>query len=277
MTFLSKEITFYKLQGSGNDFVILINDELKVPTKEMPLWARRICPRAFSVGADGLIFLERTNLTGLDYVWHFFNADGSKAEMCGNGSRCAAKLAYLTGLAPRQHTFGTDAGPIRAEVKENGNLVKVQLTPYKDLELNISLPLKDQKITVHFVNTGVPHTIFFSEHLEQEDLSTLGPAIRWHKSFAPHGTNVNVVQLAGADLLLLRTYERGVEDETFACGTGAVAAALIANKLGLVNEKVKVITSGKEKLTVFLEETQIFLQGQAVLIYQGHLNPELLN
>lgn len=262
------------MQGSGNDFVFINNNDIQLPQPQMPDWARHICRRAFGVGADGLIFLESApESEDIDYRWHFFNADGSRAEMCGNGSRCAAKLAYHLGLAPAEHVLGTDAGPVRAAVDQKNQEVQVQLTtphsftPHIDLKLNFG-----PRVIVHMVNTGVPHVVFFSDLADQEDLGQLGPALRYHQHFAPAGANVNVVQVQGENSLYVRTYERGVEDETYACGTGAAASAFVANRLGLCSNPVRIRTSGGEELGVSLIGDTLYLQGQAVLVYKARLD-----
>lgn len=265
-------IRFHKMHGCGNDFALIDNRELAAPAELMVFWAKKICAQHFGVGADGLIFLENApaKLAGAAYVWHFFNADGSRAEMCGNASRCAAKLAVELGLAGKEHAFGTDAGLIRAAVLDDGR-VKVQLTPAKDMQTHIDLDLKGQRHRAHFVNTGVPHTAIFFEDVAKVDLRELGPALRYHKQFAPAGTNANFVQRLDKTKLKLRTYERGVEAETYACGTGAAASVVLAHELGLTGPDVDVTTTGGEILTINIEDGAVFLTGQAVKVYTGDL------
>jgi len=270
-------VPFVKMHGSGNDFVLIDNRELALPRAQMTLWAQHICPRAFGVGADGLIFLQEAPAgEQVDYIWHFYNADGSRAEMCGNGSRCAARLATELGLADRNHVLGTDAGPIHAQVRLDSNLVKVQLTPPTALKLDISLTVDGTQFTVHFVNTGVPHAVVISEDVSAVDVKTLGRALRNHDYFAPAGTNVNFIQIRNSCKLLLRTYERGVEGETFACGTGAAASALVAHELGLADESVELTTSGGEVLQISMENDTLFLEGPAVKTYSGEMFIESL-
>ncbi|MDQ7031116.1 MAG: diaminopimelate epimerase [Desulfonauticus sp.] len=268
-------IPFYKMQGSGNDFILFDLRDVSVSQDEMSVWAQKLCKRAFSIGADGLIFLENVEQDQVDFKWHFYNADGSRAEMCGNGSRCAALLAYLLELAPQKLCFLTDAGVIKAEIKGE-NLVKVQLTAPRDLKLNINLDLEAQRINVHYVNTGVPHVVFFVDDLKAVNVQEMGKQIRFHSLFAPEGTNVNFVQILNQDYILLRTYERGVEAETYACGTGASACVYVGNKLGLLAREVKVETSGREKLGIYLDGETVFLEGQTVLVYRGFLDKTLL-
>lgn len=272
------KIPFLKMQGSGNDFILLLNDELKIARENMSLWAQKICTRSFGVGADGLILLESTpEGFQTNYRWHFYNSDGSRAEMCGNGARCAAKLAYETGLAPRQHVFGTDAGTVRAEVKPDQEVVKIQLTKPKGFQSHIKLNLHSHKGEAHFVDTGVPHTVLILEDSSSVDIEELGPEVRFHPYFSPSGTNVNIVQIKNNKSIFVRTYERGVEAETYACGTGAAAATYVAHQLGLCTNQVEVTTSGGEHLVIFLESNQIFLQGKATIVYQGLLNLKALD
>lgn len=270
-------VPFFKMHGSGNDFVLIDNRKLALPRAQMALWAQKICARAFGVGADGLIFLQQAPAgVDADYIWHFYNADGSRAEMCGNGSRCAARLASQIGLADRRHVLGTDAGPIRAEVRGDSNLVKVQLTPPTDLKLGATLSVDGKDYEVHFVNTGVPHAVIISDDVSALDVVKLGRAVRHHEHFAPAGTNVNFIQVRSSSKLLLRTYERGVEGETFACGTGAAASAMVAHEQGLADESVELTTSGGEVLQIHMENDTLFLEGPAVMTFSGEMFTESL-
>lgn len=279
MTIFGTSIPFYKMQGCGNDFVVIDNREARIAESVMATWAEKVCARAFGVSADGLFFLEESDDGALDYRWHFYNSDGSRAEMCGNASRCAAKLAHAIGFAPAEHVFGTDAGPIRAQVLESGadaGQVKVQLTPPVGMETNITLDIDGSPLTVHFADTGVPHVVVFVDDVAALDVVELGSKIRYHDHFAPAGTNVNFAQVKDEKTMLLRTYERGVEAETYACGTGAAATQLLANALGLTGSQTALTTTGGEVLTIFLEESSVFLQGAAELTFKGDLYLEPL-
>jgi diaminopimelate epimerase len=274
MNIFGESVPFHKMQGCGNDFVVIDNRVARVPAAVMADWAKKVCARAFGICADGLFFLENTNEPGLDYRWHFYNSDGSRAEMCGNASRCAGKLAHALGLAPAEHVFGTDAGPIRAKVLLDGpdaGRVKVQLTPPKGLETDITIDVDGTPMTVHFADTGVPHAVVLVDDVAAVNVRELGRTLRNHPRFAPAGTNVNFAQVKDRSTLLLRTYERGVEDETYACGTGACATQLVANALGLTTPRADLTTTGGEILTVFLENNSIFLQGAAELTFKGEL------
>ena len=270
-------VPFYKMQGCGNDFVCVDNRALKIDPAAMPELVMAVCRKAFGVGADGMIFIDHAPAgSGLAYIWHFFNADGSRAETCGNGSRCAARLAWLLGIAPARHTFGTDAGPIEAEVDEDSTQVTVLLTPPKDLRLNLEIEIEGRPFHLHSVNTGVPHVVAVMDHVEMVEVWKLGRAIRQHPAFAPAGTNVNFISSEAHGSLSLRTYERGVEDETYACGTGAVASAIIARELGMTGEETEIITTGGEVLGVILRDGKTYLRGAAELVFQGVFYPQSL-
>lgn len=267
---------FYKMQGSGNDFIVIDNRAKTIPAADMHRWAKTLCPHAFCIGADGIIFLEMDDSGQAATRWHFFNADGSRAEMCGNGSRCATLLAFLLGMAPAEHLMLTDAGAVHAQVFPEKGEVEVQLTPARDMALNFSLDLDGQAWTAHFANTGVPHAVIVSEDVKSLDVKGLGAKVRHHAHFAPAGTNANFIQVASRDELLLRTYERGVENETYACGTGAAASVAVAHALGLCESRARVTTSGGETLEIGVRGNDIFLRGKAQLVYKGEFCPAAL-
>ena len=272
-TMFGARAPFYKLQGCGNDFVALDNRVLRLPEALMAEWARKICPRAFGVGADGLFFLDHAAAeTGADYRWHFFNADGSRAEMCGNASRCAGRLAHALGLAGVRQRLATDAGVIAIEVLPESGQVKVQLTTPRDLALGACLSVLGRETEVHFVNTGVPHAVVFVDDVRGLDVAAVGRAIRFHEHFAPAGTNANFVQVQDSGHTLVRTYERGVEAETYACGTGVSAVQVVASALGKTGERLENSTTGGEVLVTSLEHGSVFLQGAAELTFTGELN-----
>ncbi|PKN08804.1 MAG: diaminopimelate epimerase [Deltaproteobacteria bacterium HGW-Deltaproteobacteria-8] len=272
-TMFGARAPFYKLQGCGNDFVALDNRVLRLPESLMAEWAQKICPRAFGVGADGLFFLDLPAPgADADYRWHFYNADGSRAEMCGNASRCAGRLAFALGLAGTRQRLATDAGVIAIEVLPDSGQVKVQLTRPEKLVLGTRLSVPGSELEVHFVNTGVPHAVIFVDDVRATDVAALGPAVRFHEHFAPAGTNANFVQVLDSGHALVRTYERGVEGETLACGTGVSAVLVVASALGRTGERVENTTSGGEILVTSLEGGSVFLQGAAELTFTGELN-----
>jgi len=265
-------IPFYKMSGSGNDFILIDNRNSALAGIQLNQFARKICRRNVSVGADGLILIEPSGKT--TFRWQFFNADGSEAEMCGNGSRCVARLAHLLGIAPKKLSFETRAGIIRAEVE--GKKVTIELTPPSQIRTDIALPLDGERIVVHSINTGVPHAVIFHEALEGVDVRVIGRKVRFHPLFQPSGTNVNWVKVIGSNGIEVRTYERGVEDETLACGTGIVASALIASLKAQVTSPVKVKTRGGEILTVCFKKKgdgfeDVTFEGEVKIVYQGEL------
>ncbi len=271
-------IPFTKMSGTGNDFIIIDHRQPFLKETEMAAFAAKVCKRMFSVGADGLILIEQH--PEADFQWQFFNGDGSRAEMCGNGARCAARYAYSKGIAPATMSFMTVAGLIRAEVI--GDQVKLEMTPPTATEQGRALIFGGEERTIQFSNTGVPHAVYFVESNGQTPVKEWGREVRMHGHFQPAGTNVNFAEVTGPSSLTVRTYERGVEDETMACGTGAVASALLGGLLGYVTSPVAVTSSGGEVLTIYfdIEDREknlvrnVFLEGPANFIYEGQLHHE---
>jgi diaminopimelate epimerase len=266
------KIPFMKMSGSGNDFILIDHREPILGEEEMKAFARKVCQRRVSVGADGLILIERSEKA--DFKWRFFNADGSEPEMCGNGGRCAARFASLKGIAGSTLTFETIAGILSAQV--DGKRVKLEMTKPHGLKLDERVLVEGKEQTLSSINTGVPHAVLFSERLEGTDVFRVGRSIRNHSHYSPSGTNANFVRVENPSLLSVRTYERGVEDETLACGTGAVASALVAAFKGLVKSPVSIKTSGGEILTVHFnieggEVKKVFFEGDVHIIYEAEM------
>lgn len=278
MQFARMPLPFVKMSGTGNDFILIDHRKPLIAREVMPEFARLVCRRRFSVGADGLIFIEDSDRA--DFKWLFFNADGSEAEMCGNGARCAARFAYMKGIAPAHLRFETIAGIIEANVADVN--VSVLMTPPKDFRQDLELDCDGRPVLLHTVDTGVPHAVVFVDDYDQVDVCRLGSGIRHHLQFRPAGTNVNFVMPLGKGAFKVRTYERGVENETLACGTGAVASALIAAVQGQAESPVEIVTSGGDRLTIIFDlqkgpaATNVFLKGPAHVIYSGELNGEAL-
>lgn len=265
-------LPFFKMHGGGNDFVLMDHREQFIPETEQSWFAQKVCTPRVGVGADGLILIEDS--TRVDFRWRFYNADGSEAEMCGNGARCAARFVVLNGIAQPRMTFETLAGLIEAEVLNHQ--VRVGMADVGDFRLNLSIPLEEETLAAHFMKVGVPHTVLLVDNLEEAPVRQWGREVRFHEMFQPAGTNVNFVGNHSPHVLEVRTYERGVEDETLACGTGAVAAALISAKLGKVTSPAAVHTRGGETLIVSFHMhggkiTEVFLEGEALVVYQGEL------
>jgi diaminopimelate epimerase len=268
-------IPFFKMNGSGNDFIIIDNRRDALPMEDVGMFASRVCRRKVSAGADGLILVERSGVA--DFKWQFFNSDGSMAEMCGNGARCAARFACMQGICGPEMAFETVAGIIRAQV--NDSRVKVTLPKPTALKLGYEIELKKGPLVVSSVNTGVPHVVVAVSDPEKQDVIALGREIRFHPLFSPAGTNVNFVSPGANGSLHIRTYERGVEDETLSCGTGTVAASLVGVCRGEVSSPVKVVTRSGETLTVYVEReneniTEVCLEGGTRLVYEGVLTKE---
>jgi len=274
-------LKFAKMNGSGNDFVLIDNRAAGIAPELMPALAQGLCARGRSVGADGLIILEPSDrvdprLGRVDFRWHFFNADGSSAEMCGNGGRCAARFAADRGLAGPAMVFDTIAGPIRAWV--DGATVKLEMVPPGGAYRDLVLEGPAGPVELAGINTGVPHAVVAVEDMESTPVRELGRFLRFHQHFAPAGTNVNFVRGADGELWV-RTYERGVEDETLACGTGAVASALMAGQWGWLQSPVTVRVRSGERLKVYYgveggRFKEVFLEGAASYVYEGELNRE---
>lgn len=270
-------IEFWKMSGSGNDFVLIDNREGQIVEADMGRFVRKVCRRRESVGADGLIFV--THSSRFDFAWKYFNADGREAEMCGNGGRCVARFAFLKGIAGARMTFQTLAGPISAEVM--GRRVKLLMPRPADLRLDIGLARRPSWKSVDFINTGVPHVVVQVEDLVDHPVVEEGRAVRHDVLFSPAGTNADFIKVTGPDSLDVRTYERGVEDETLACGTGAMASALVASSRGMVASPVKVKTRGGEELHIHFEKdegafSKVWLEGNTSLVYQGRLHEEAM-
>ncbi len=276
---LSFPIAFEKMSGTGNDFVIIDNRTAGISLADQPDLARKICRRMFSVGADGLIFIEES--TKADFGWNFYNADGSVAEMCGNGSRCAARFAYRHKIAGKMMKLETLAGIVEAEICEEDDVVRVKMTPPFDFRLDISLEIGDEERAVAYVNTGVPHVVIFVNE-DDVPVKSWGRKVRFHELFEPKGANANFVKILDNGKIKVRTYERGVEGETMACGTGAVASAIFASMLKGMDSPVEVVTSGGDTLTILFDlhdgpvAENVYLQGPTRLICTGNLTAEAL-
>lgn len=274
---MNKKIEFTKLVGSGNDFVLIDCTRKQIPGSGLRKLAQKMCRRQFGAGADGLLVAE--NSTRADIRMRIFNTDGSEAEMCGNGARCFALWAFSR--RKRQNlAIETKAGRIQAVGSEKkGRGIRIRLSDPAQPRFNIPLEVLGRKISVQHINTGVPHTVVFVEGLDTIDVNTIGREIRNHGQFAPAGSNVNMVQITGDHAISVRTYERGVESETLACGTGAVASAIVSilkGECGPIKEynAVQVTTKGGEVLRVYFhykDDTinEVWLEGKAQIVYKG--------
>jgi len=265
-----KTCPFWKMHGAGNDFILFDNRTLQLPVQNTA-WLKAICDRHRGIGSEGIILIEPSEDT--DFFMRFFNPDGSEAAMCGNGARCAARLAHDLNIAPAEMTFMTRAGNVRAVL--SNETVMVSLPAPHDLRRKVDL--KSLNCCVDFINTGVPHVVVFTQDLTQQDIHSTGRAIRQHPAFAPNGTNVNFAEVVNGKSLIVRTYERGVEAETPACGTGITASALIAHLRHALPSPIQIVTSQKEKLTVAFKSqgkacpSEIKLTGPACYSFTGSI------
>ena len=285
------KVQFFKLQASGNDFILIKAAGRKSQAAGLNYnkFAKRYCKRRFGVGADGLLVIEPSKKAL--FKMRIFNPDGSEAEMCGNGARCTALWAARNlEKKAKSIKFDTRAGIIEAKVSSHkvkgkaGNYadVKVKFSKVYNMRLNLPITIFSRRVKVNYINTGVPHSVIFVEGLDKINVEEIGRRIRFHKTFGPDGTNVDFVEIIKDNLIAIRTYERGVESETFACGTGVVAAAIItSHKLQVTSHKfkIKVMTRGGEMLKVHFTKndgriTDVWLEGKAYSVYNGQINTD---
>ncbi len=288
-----KKIPFMKFSGAGNDFIVVDNRDRVLDPKKMTAFVSGVCRRHLSVGADGLIFVEKSRK--YDFRWRFHNNDGGEASFCGNGARCVARFAYLKKIAPKSMRFEGAAGIVEAEV--NGEQVTVHVPEPSDIRPNIrlavppyrrrrndipgeaSVPHEGTMLEGHAINTGVPHFVYFVQDVATAEVIGIGRPIRWHEAFKPDGTNVNFTQVVDRHTIKIRTYERGVEDETLACGSGALATALLAALVHKVESPITVIPLSGMPLRVSFKQagerfTNLTLTGEARAVYDGQMRPE---
>jgi diaminopimelate epimerase len=270
------KIAFTKMNGAGNDFVMIDNRAGSVELATSTI--RGLCERKRGIGADGVILIETG--PGVDFRMRYFNSDGGEAEMCGNGARCAGWFAASLGIGTHSEkdtrlTFLSQAGEMAATV--TGTRVAVSMTDATSFEKRVSVPVAGGEEIVHLINTGVPHAVRLEPDwhgLTDEQVVTRGRRIRLHEKFSPAGVNANFVSVGDDGLVKIRTYERGVEAETLACGTGSVAAAIVLAHLGLVQSPVRLVTYGGDGLSVSFHSTQdganhVILEGPASVNFTG--------
>jgi diaminopimelate epimerase len=288
-----KKIPFMKFSGAGNDFIVVDNRNRVVDPKKMSAFVASVCTPHLSVGADGLIFIEKAPKA--HFRWRFFNNDGGEADFCGNGARCVARFAYLKQIAPKKMRFEGAAGMVEAVV--DGESVTVRVPDPTGVQLNIHLDLPPHRrrrtdlaapsqashivmtLEGHAINTGVPHFVYFVNDTSTAEVIGLGQQIRNHEAFMPEGTNVDFVEVVNRRTIRIRTYERGVEDETLACGSGAIAAALIAAVVHKAESPVTVMPLSGSSLTVSFKVdgprfTSIALTGEVRTVYEGSMHSD---
>ncbi len=273
-----KNISFVKMSGAGNDFIIIDkaqNPEIALTNNVIS----RLCNRRNGIGADGIIIISGHE--EVDFSMEYFNADGSTGTLCGNGARCAIKFAHDTGKAKSNYvSFISNEIKYTGELLNNG-LIKFNLKPPVNIEENISLEIAGSGISVSFLHTGSPHVVIVVDDIDDVPVIKIGREIRYSESFAPEGTNVNFIEKTGKKILI-RTYERGVEDETYACGTGAVAAAIIGNIKFGIKPPVSLHTKGGDELVVgFIADgsdyKNVSLTGPVKEVFKGEISINLFS
>jgi diaminopimelate epimerase len=273
---MSKKLAFWKMSGSGNDFVLIDNRRSLFP-RAVSAWAKKLCHRQEGIGADGLLLLEKSKKAEFRMV--YFNADGSRASMCGNGARCISWFAHEQGLVSTKFDFETDAGLVSASVHDH--VAEITMGEANDYRPDLLVRVANRTLPIAFLNTGVPHAVCFVPQVDSIDLPTLGRQLRYHRVFEPAGTNVNFVQRLNEHSLKIRTYERGVEAETLACGTGVTASAIAASLKGWVHTPVRCLTQGGDTLEVRFQAhpsdfkrpaTCVSLKGPVRVTFKGEIN-----
>jgi diaminopimelate epimerase len=268
---VSRAIRFWKLEGAGNDFLGLDGrlGGFKLNRKKIT----DLCDRRRGVGADGVLVVEKPKRRGADFRMRYYNSDGGEAEMCGNGARCFALLARaVSGRKGNVLRIQTQAGLVTLQIR--GQEVQVSMTEPTKLRLGKKVVVAGRKVVVDFLNTGVPHAVMFVRSVRSVDVAQLGRAIRYHSAFAPSGTNVNFVEIGRGNRIHVRTYERGVEGETLACGTGVVASSILSNLRRGLRSPILVTTRGGDHLRVGFsmvngQARKVTLQGPARIVYTG--------
>lgn len=275
------------MHGAGNDFIVIDNRFFRFSDAELSVMAATWCPRRTGIGADGLLALAPPHDEAHDYRMRYVNADGSPARMCGNGARCLARFAYEAGFEQDVLTFESDAGLYRAEVRAGAEgAVRLHVPPPRDFEADVVLETPDEAVArpVHYVWTGTEHAVCFVEDVDDVAVDAVGRAVRRDPRWAPEGANANFVQIVqngdGApDALRVRTFEKGVEAETRACGTGALAAAVVARLMDRVTGPVVSVAMPGGVLRVGLTTSEgtvseLYLEGPAVKVFRGTIDAE---
>jgi diaminopimelate epimerase len=244
-------LTFVKYQGAGNDFILIDDRALSFDPAIIP----QLCHRKFGIGSDGVILLQHDS--SADFRMRIFNSDGSEAESCGNGLRCLMRFLVDLGLPKQNYRIATQERVVRASF--HGDKIKVEMgeaAQYKRFHI--------EGHEVHFINTGVPHAVVFGD----ADFLTLASLLRHHKAFQPSGTNVNLARLEVDGSIYVRTYERGVEGETMACGTGAAAVGVIASQMYQIKNPIRISFSGGE-MEIYVDQLQVAMIGDALKVFEG--------
>jgi diaminopimelate epimerase len=267
------ELAFSKMNGAGNDFVVLDNRDGKLLLDSARV--AQLCDRHRGIGADGLLVVEPAS-RGADFRMRYYNADGNEAEMCGNGARCFARFTQRFENKTDKISFETISGIIRASFSNSGEVCVAMSDPHSHRP-PANLEINGRTLEVYFINTGVPHAVVFVGDLDTIDVRRDGAALRYHPDFAPKGANANFVQVLAASSVAIRTYERGVEDETLACGTGVCAAALLQHLRAGSAPPISVTVRGGDLLRVGFERSgdklgHVTLTGPADFVFEGAIS-----
>lgn len=273
---------FMKIQGAGNDFIVINNMDLKISLDKIPAIAKKLCMRKVSLGADGLMVVDYADKDS-DFKMRFYNSDGSIGEMCGNGARCIARYAYFNNIASKKMKFETGAGIVYAEILEK-RLVKVELNKPEKIKLHADVEIDGVNYECSYIelgNPGLPHAVVKYEGLEntkEQEIFDLGRKIRFYKDF-PKGANVNFFDIIDYATAIVKTYERGVEDFTLACGTGSGSTAVALLLKGyLKGKRVKIVVPGGELfIEVEIENDNVqklYLIGDTNIIATGQIMDE---
>ncbi|MDQ2867144.1 MAG: diaminopimelate epimerase [Verrucomicrobiota bacterium] len=265
-------LRFTKMSGAGNDFVMIDNRDGRVRLSAPQI--SKICDRHRGVGADGILLIEPA-ANGADFRMRYYNSDGGEAEMCGNGARCFARFAERVAGAKQSVAFETPAGVIGAQLQ--GDLVRITMTEPHDARFDIEIVSADDQWRGHFINSGVPHVVVPVSNIEDVQVNREGAIIRHHQLFAPAGANVNFLEKRGPKTIAIRTYERGVENETLACGTGVVASALIFAATEKIDDPISVLVRGGSELSVDFQRHDedfhdVTLTGPAEFVFEGTID-----
>jgi diaminopimelate epimerase len=273
----SSGLHFTKMTGTGNDFLIFDARDKTFPKFDRTLFSKAICRRSFSVGADGVVFIEKTKTPQVSFRWDFYNADGSVAEMCGNAARCVARYALENNIADRTTSFETLAGVVHTRVRSSG-LVEVEMTKPELLARGVEVSVGEHiKLMVDYLNTGVPHVVRLNDDWDADYLNEMGSYLRHHELFAEtNGANATFYEVTGPSKIHSATFERGVEGVTLACGTGAVAAAAVAILEGMTGPVEVEVPGGILHVDVDKALTHATLAGEARFICRGEIQPEAL-
>jgi len=269
-------VHFTKLHGNGNDFILIDEyNEKVIEDNQKAAFALKYCDRRFAIGADGVLYLGRSDKANIRM--QIYNSDGTQAEMCGNGVRCLVKYALDEGYIEEKASVETLAGILSINSRiEDKTWIKVNMgkpqfertkIPANGTGEFVNVAMNGYEVSA--INTGVPHAVIFVDSLEEPGLMIAAPNIRYDPIF-PKGTNVNFVQLDSSDEITIRTYERGVEGETLSCGTGSVACAVLAHRLGKIDNNVKVNTKGGE-LRITIAQDAVYMEGTAERVFEGNV------